>query len=191
MMRRTIDILGVKPNRTFWGRASMAHVPMPPNVPLDRDLPNWLRLAVADAIIVSGRIEQEAIEIAWLIFGADLKGKLKLSRNPAKDNIISIIEFIENTDSGLNFSALKQSANFLSFERNFIAHGSWVMAGDKPFVVWHKFLEDDDSVIGEYFEQRRFDRFMSVAEQLLATLFEYHTMLEGLTGLKTSAIPQT
>jgi hypothetical protein len=33
----------------------------------NRELPDWVRFAIADAVVVFGRLEQEIIEIAWLI----------------------------------------------------------------------------------------------------------------------------
>ena len=38
-----------------------------------RELPEWVRLAIADAAVLFGRLEQEIIEIAWLIKGANEK----------------------------------------------------------------------------------------------------------------------
>ena len=64
------------------------------------------------------------------------------------------------------------------------------MANQKPWVVWHKFLEDDDSVIGEYFEKPRFDRFMKITGRLLADFLRYHSELEHLTGKKTTSVPR-
>jgi hypothetical protein len=49
------------------GLIHMSVVPMPEGVVLSRELPEWVKLSIADAVIVFGRIEQEAIEIAWLI----------------------------------------------------------------------------------------------------------------------------
>jgi len=141
-------------------------------------------------VIVFGRMEQEAIEIAWLIGGADLKQKLRIARDPAKDTLAAIIEAVENIDGNVKLDAIKDAIVELSGERNLIVHGSWNMANDEPWVVWHKFIEDDDSVIGEFFEKRRFDRFMKKAATLLDTLRRYHDEVERLTGVKTTGVPR-
>jgi hypothetical protein len=43
------------------------------------------------------------------------------------------------------------------------------MAGGKPYVVWHKFGTDTDSVMGEFIEVHRFEHFRRRAEKLLET----------------------
>jgi len=166
------------------------HVPMPEGVALSRDLPDWVRLAIADAVVVFGRLEQEAVEIAWLLKGADLKQKLKLARNPAQENLTFLVAFIERAAPGLKLDAMKDAIAGAAYERNLIAHGSWSMANRKPWVVWHKFLEDDDSVIGEFFERPRFERFMKITGRLLADFLRYHSEFESLTGKKTTSVPR-
>lgn len=168
----------------------MPFVPMPKGVAVTRDLPDWVRLAIADGVVIFGRLEQEAIELAWLLMGADLKQKLKLARNPAQENLIEIVKAVEDAAPGLKLDAMKDTITGLTYERNLIVHGSWSMADQQPWVVWHKFLEDDDSVIGEFFERPRFERFIKIAERLLTTFLRFHTEVEGQTGKKTSAVPR-
>lgn len=48
------------------------HVSMPEGVRLSVELPEWVRLAIADAVVVFGRMEQEIIEISWITKDADL-----------------------------------------------------------------------------------------------------------------------
>jgi hypothetical protein len=62
------------------------------------------------------------------------------------------------------------------------------MVNDKPFVIWHKFLEDTDSVMGEYYVEGRFKDFMSKANALLKMCREFHNGLEETSGVKTSAL---
>ena len=166
------------------------HVPMPEGTRLSPDLPEWVRLAVGDAVVVFGRMEQEIIEISWILTDADLKAKLKLTKGSTTDKFIAALESVERAEAGLKLDALKDGFRGLADERNLIVHGAWTMANDKPWVVWHKFLEDDDSVIGEFFEQWRFDRFMKKGEHILNTLRRFHDMLEAQTSKKTTAVPR-
>ena len=64
------------------------------------------------------------------------------------------------------------------------------MTDGMPWVVWHKFAEDTESIIGEYFEAWRFKRFMTKGNHILDTLRKYHNMLEAQTGKQTSAVPR-
>lgn len=166
------------------------HVPMPERVHLSHELPHWLRLAIADAVVVFGRMEQETIEIFWILTNADLTAKLKLTKGSITNKFIALLESVERAETGLKLDALKGGFKLLGEERNLIVHGAWTMADAKPWVVWHKFLEDDDSVIGEFFEQRRFERFMKTAEHVLGMLRQFHDMLEAQTGKKTTAVPR-
>ncbi len=167
------------------------HVPMPEGVRLSHELPEWLRLAIADAVVVFGRMEQEIIEIAWILTDADLTAKLKLTKGSTTEKFIAALESVERAETGLKLDALKDGFKGLGEERNLIVHGAWTMADAKPWVVWHKFLEDDESVIGEFFEQWRFERFMKKGEHILGMLRQFHDMLEVQTGKKTTAVPRT
>jgi hypothetical protein len=163
---------------------------MPKGVRLSSKLPEWVKLSIADAVVVFGRMEQEAIEISWLLTDAELKERLKLARTPATENFIAIIESVERSQASLKLDALKNTFRTLADERNLIVHGSWTMTNDKPWVVWHKFAEDTESIIGEHFEAWRFERFMTKGNHILDMLRMYHNMLEAQTGKKTSAVPR-
>ncbi|MGP0009861.1 MAG: hypothetical protein ACLPIG_14335 [Methylocella sp.] len=163
---------------------------MPKGVRLSSKLPEWVKLSIADAVVVFGRMEQEAIEISWVLTDAELKERLKLARTPATENFIAIIESVERSQASLKLDALKNTFRTLADERNLIVHGSWTMTNDKPWVVWHKFAEDTESIIGEHFEAWRFERFMTKGNHILDMLRMYHNMLEAQTGKKTSAVPR-
>jgi hypothetical protein len=155
------------------------YVPMPEGVHLSPELPEWLKLSIGDAVVLFGRMEQEIIEIAWLLNDADLKQKLKLAREAATANFIAVVESVEHSQEGLQHNALKEGFKVLANERNLMVHGAWNMADSKPWVVWHKFIEDDDNIIGEFFEKGRFERFMVKGQHLLATLRTIHDRLES------------
>ena len=166
------------------------HTPMPEGVRLSVEIPDQVKLTIADAVIVFGRIEQELIEIAWVLSDADLKQRLKIARTPTTDNFVAIIEAVERAQTGVNLDALKATARQLADDRNLMVHGAWTMTDDKPWVVWHKFAEDKDSVIGEHFEPWRFERFMTKALHILGMLRQFHDVLEQQTGVKTTAVPR-
>jgi hypothetical protein len=152
------------------------YVPMSPDTALSLELPMSVRLGIADAIVVFGRIEQQTIEIWWILEQADFNRKLHRAQRPVTKNFLEMIDAIENV-GGEEFTAVKQALQQLAKERNLIVHGAWAMADGTPWVVWHKFLEDDDSVVGEHFADIRFERFMKIGEHLLDTLKQFHNML--------------
>jgi hypothetical protein len=166
------------------------YVPMPEGVCLSAELPDWVKLSIADAVVIFGRMEQEIVEISWVLKDSDLKQKLKLVGNPATANFLAALEILEKANGALKLDLMKNTFKDLAQERNMMVHGSWVMTDEKPWVVWHKFLEDDESIIGEHFEKWRFDGFMLKSEHILNMLRRVHDQLEQNTGIKTSAVPR-
>ena len=71
--------------------------PMPEGVLLSAELPERVRLAIADAVVLFGRMEQETIDISWLLTDATLKEKLKFARNPATESFIAVLESVERS----------------------------------------------------------------------------------------------
>lgn len=71
------------------------HTSMPEGVQFSSEISDQVRLAIADAVIVFGRIEQELIEISWMLSSADLEQRLKIARTPTTKNFIAIIEAVE------------------------------------------------------------------------------------------------
>jgi len=163
---------------------------MPEDVRLSLELPEWVKLSIADAVVLFGRIEQEVIEISWVLTDAGLKERLKVARNPATDNFIAIIDSAERSWGHLTLDTLKDGFRELANDRNLIVHGAWTMTDEKPWVVWHKFAEDTENIIGEHFEAWRFERFMAKGAYLLDMLRKLHNALEAQTDKKTTAIPR-
>jgi hypothetical protein len=91
---------------------------------LASELPDWVKLAIADAIMLFGRLEQEVIEIAWVIQGAEQEvERTKVARNPATDNFSDIVAIVEQA-AGQEFAALKATFEDLAKDRNLIVHGA-------------------------------------------------------------------
>jgi len=164
-------------------------VPMHPNAVISYDLPPWVKTAMSDAMILFGRLEHEIIEITWLMKEADMPMRVKIAREPVSKNFQFIMAEVKKQAPGQSFSGLENGFDGLAKDRNLIAHGSWwVVDGVKPWVVWHKFIQDDGSVIGEYFEKHRFDHFMSKAGAMYDMMRIFHGKLEEGLGKKTSSL---
>ena len=58
----------------------------------------------------------------------------------------------------------------------------------RPWVVWHKFIEDSDSVMGEYYAEGRFADFMKKAGVIYEMCRKFHDDIEQQVGIKTSAL---
>jgi hypothetical protein len=167
---------------------SIIYQPMPQGAKLDLSMPEWVKLDIADSVILFGRLEQKVIEIAWDVAGSiEVKERLRRARQPAYDNFDEILAVIEQA-AGTKFDALRLTFEALAKERNLIVHGSWLMADGKPYVVWHKFITDSDSVMGEFFEKGRFDYFKKRGSKLLETCKTWHDMLSEQQGKIQSAL---
>jgi hypothetical protein len=168
--------------------AKVVTVPMHEGATFSWKMPEWVKLAIADSLIVFGRMEQRIIEIAWLLKDADIKERVKTARAPAVENFEGILDVMEEFE-GKTFDGLRKTFEDLSKDRNLIAHGSWLMIdGARPWVVWHKFIEDESSVIGEFYEKGRFADFKKKADYLYEMCGKYHDMLEKTLGKTTSAL---
>jgi hypothetical protein len=161
---------------------------MPEGVRLDLSMPRSVKLEIANCIILFGRIEQKVIEIAWALAGStDVKARVKRAGQPAHANFEEILSIVEQA-AGDKFDAMRTVFNSLRHDRNLIAHGFWLMADDKPYVVWHKFITDADGVMGEFFDRQRFERFRKRGETLFETCRKWHDMLSAQGGITQSAL---
>jgi hypothetical protein len=155
----------------------VAH-PHNPDLTPSFQLPDRLKLAIADAIVLYSRIESCCIEIIWEIEQADLARKQELAKNWGDQNfkiLRKAISALPGAHTHRIWPALKE----LGKDRNLIGHGVWMWTNEeRPLVVWHsKFLESLDCVGAEYFDWSRFDRFMKRATVLMNTFAELKLML--------------
>jgi hypothetical protein len=166
-MKRTILKSGAPPPDASWSFA----------------LPDKLRLAIADAIIVFARMETTLLEIVWILEESNLEEKQVLVRDVVSKNfkkLKKVVTGLPGAETGRIWPTLEKLAN----ERNLIAHGFWAVDDkhdDRPVVMSHKFLESEDYVTGEHFDYARFDSFMKRAEHLLNTFRQFRVMLDGLS----------
>jgi hypothetical protein len=155
------------------------------------DLPDRLKLAIAEAVTIFSHIDCMVIESIWALEQADLKRKKQIAKEHAHENIKfvkSVVEQHMKLDIQETWDALAE----LRQERNLIAHGVWSVRfggetpGEQgvdpeglPMVLWHsKMLESDDFVTAESFDYWRFEKFMKRARVLLNTFRQFKTMCE-------------
>lgn len=155
-------------------------------------LPERLRLAIADAIVIFSRIDNAIIESIWVLEQADYKRKKQIAKEHAHENIKFVRGVVEE-HLKLQIEPTWNALDKMRQERNLIAHGVWMMrfGGDSPgekadppvglpHVLWHsKMLENDTDVVAEAFDFWRFDRFMQHAEVLLNTFRQFKTLSEN------------
>lgn len=155
------------------------------------DLPDKLKLAIADAIAIFSRIDHAVVECIWMLEQADLKRKKQIAKEHAHGNIKfvrSVVEEHMRLDIPKTWDALDE----LRQERNLIAHGVWMIrfggnsAGELaapptglPMALWHsKMLESEDFVTAKSFDYWRLDKFMKRARVLLNTFLQFRAMAE-------------
>jgi len=171
--------------------------PPPPSIAIPGltwsfELPDKLKIVIADAVAIFSRIDQALIECIWLLEEADLERKKQIAKKRMHENIKwvrSIFEEHLKLSIGLTWDTLDEMRR----ERNLIAHGVWMMrfGGDSqgetatppegiPMVLWHsKMLESVDFVTAECFHFWRFDKFMDCARELLGAFLQFRTMAEN------------
>ena len=145
------------------------------------NIPDKLKMAIGDAVSLFSKIDHCALEVVWLIKGADVAGKKKLAKAYAANNLETFecaIRQLPNVERDDIFSACRELLN----ERNLIAHGVWLVddAGI-PHVTWHsRFLESDDYAVIESFSYDRFDSFLERGRAVLDILDEIKRNLEEI-----------
>lgn len=164
------------------------------------ELPDRLRLAIADAVTIFSRIDHAIIECIWVLEEADLKRKKQIAKEHAHENIKFVRGVVEGhmkLDIPPTWNALEE----LRQERNLIAHGVWMMqfGGNSvsetttpptglPMVLWHsKMLESEDFVTAESFDYWRFDNFIDRARVLLDTFLKFRSMAEAAVRAEKSS----
>jgi hypothetical protein len=146
------------------------------------EIPDKLKLAVADCILLYSKIESCIVELVWLIEGADLARKREIAKGWGDQNF-RIVKKVVKSIPGAESDAIWPSLKDLGRERNLIGHGVWMVAqSGRPMVVWHaRSLESDEGVDAQYFDWERFDHFLEIGRALLNTFAEFKRMLE--TGI--------
>jgi hypothetical protein len=149
-----------------------------PNLTWSFELPDKLKLAIADAITLYSRIESCIVEIVWELEQADLERKKEIAKAWGDQNFRFIkraVKLIPGAKTDAIWPALKAVGK----ERNLIGHGVWMWTNEhRPLVVWHsKFLEEAEWVGAEFFDFARFDHFMRRAELLMNTFAQFKLLL--------------
>jgi hypothetical protein len=124
-----------------------------PNLKWSFELPDRLKFAIADAIVLYSRIESCCIEIIWELEQADLERKKQIAKAWGDQNFKLLKQAVKQIP-GAKTAAIWLTLKALSKERNLIGHGVWMWTNEKrPLVLWHaKFLEEDDWVGAEFFD---------------------------------------
>ena len=162
-----------------------------PGITWSFDLPDRLRLAIADAVTIFSRIDHAIIECIWVLEQPDLKRKKQIAKEHAHENIQYVRDVVEE-HMKLDIPETWEAIAELRKERNLIAHGVWMMrfGGDSegetnapptglPMVLWHsKMLESDNFVTAESFDYWRFKSFMANSRVLLDTFLKFRSMAE-------------
>ena len=149
-----------------------------PNLTWSFELPDRLKVAIADAIVLYSRIEACIVEIIWEVEEANLERKKEIAKAWGDQNF-RLIKRAGKLIPGAKTDAIWPALKALGKERNIIGHGVWMWTNEaRPLVVWHsKFLEEADWIGAEFFDFTRFDYFMRRAELLMNTFAQFKLLL--------------
>lgn len=149
-----------------------------PNLSWDFELPDRLKICIADSITIYSRIESCCVEIIWELEQADIERRKQIAKNWGDKNfklLKNAVAQIPDAKTDAIWPALKS----LTKERNLIGHGVWLWTNEqRPLVVWHaKFLEEADWVGAEFFDWSRFDHYMQRATVLMNTFAQFKQLV--------------
>jgi hypothetical protein len=153
------------------------------------NIPDKLKMAIGDAVSLFSKIDHCALEIVWLITGADLAGKKKLAKAHAVDNLKTFEDAIRELPDAES-DAIWVACRELRRQRNLIAHGvRMVDDAGIPHVTWHShFLESDDYAVVQAFTYEHFDSFLESARAVLNAFDETKRNLEEILPRKWPTI---
>ncbi len=162
-----------------------------PDLTWSFELPDRLKLAIADAIVLYSRIECCCIEIIWEIEQADLGRKQELAKNWGEQNFKLLRKAVESLP-GAKTDRIWPTLKALGKERSLIGHGVWMWTSEeRPLVVWHSnFLESADWVGAEYYDWSRFESFMRKATVLMNTFAQFKLMLVRTNDAAKAKAPE-
>ena len=90
------------------------------------NIPDKLKMAIGDAVSIFSKIDHCALEIVWLITGADLAGKKKLAKAHAISNLKTFEDAIRELPDAES-DAIWVACRELRLQRNLITHGVWMV----------------------------------------------------------------
>lgn len=102
----------------------VAHPPNP-DLTWSFELPDRLKLAIADAITLYSRIESCCIEIIWEIEQPDLSRKQEIAKNWGEQNFKLLRKAVDSLP-GAKTDRIWPTLKELGNERNLIGHGVWM-----------------------------------------------------------------
>jgi hypothetical protein len=142
-------------------------------------LPDKLKLAIADCILLFSNIESCIVELVWLLEDADIERRKQIARSWSSKNfkiVKQVIKLIPGAESDAVWPTLKD----LGEERNLIGHGVWMITrAGRPMVVWHARSENHENIEAQYFDWARFDQFLELGSAVLKTFAEFKQLFEA------------
>jgi hypothetical protein len=153
--------------------------PPPPGLTWSLELPDRLKLAIADAVTLYARLESLCIECLWEIENADFERRRELAKNWGEKNFVLVKKAVANLP-GAKTERIWPTLRWLGKERNVIAHSVWLWSPSeqRPMVVWHsKFLETDEWVGAEFYDWERFERFDKRVKALVNLFNDFKALL--------------
>ena len=147
-------------------------------------LPDKLKLAIADCILLYSNIESCIVELVWLLEEADFQRRREIARSWSSRNF-KIVKQVIKAIPGAESDAIWPTLTDLGEERNLIGHGVWLITHEgRPMVVWHARSENHQNIEAQYFDWARFDRFLELGSAVLKTFAEFKKLIEAAIEAK-------
>jgi hypothetical protein len=142
------------------------------------EIPDKLKLAIADCIILYSKLESCIVELVWLIEAADVERKREIAKSWSSQNF-KIVKRVVLSIPGAESDEIWPALNDLGQERNLIGHGVWMITDTgRPMVVWHARSVSAEHIDSQFFDWERFDHFLAIGRVTLNTFAEFKRLLE-------------
>jgi hypothetical protein len=132
-------------------------------------VPDSLKLAIADAIILYSRIEGCMMEIAWAAIASNRHFQTQIAWGSLGRDVDQLRGLIEEC-SGIDLRGFWDTLKDLGIERTIIVQGVWMTIDGAPYVQSRRFAESAEIAVPEAFGHERFETFQRRGASLLQVL---------------------
>jgi hypothetical protein len=141
------------------------------------DLPDGLKLAIANAVTSFAKLEMAIEELIWELIGLSFAhGRLltRMDTRPKFELVKKLVlDLVPEKDRKTIAPNIWQAMTILREDRNEIVHGTWVIFNGKPAIVSHRYSAPPDEIGTRSFSIDELKRFVRKAE-MLEKLFANH-----------------
>jgi hypothetical protein len=150
------------------------------------DLPNDLKLAIANAVVSFAKLEMAVEELIWELVGLSFAHGRMLTRMDTRPKFELVkkllLELVPPERRKTLAPNIWKAIEDLREDRNDIVHGTWVIFNGQPALVSHRYSAPPDEVGTKLFPIERLQLCVREAEMLEELFVKHLSALRSLSS---------